>query len=253
MARVRRQGDERPMRGPPDALADLRNILNGREMQYSKARAHLDTSGAAFDESTAALLDIIKESGFSAIIVLAVSAVVLMEWWTTGSAHLGLLLRVGTATGIVAVAIFIFDRFLWSWGWLQGWFVHRPHIGGIWDVKINPLTADPTTGKPRSKRTYQYHIQQTYSKLFIRMTNGPESEGESITADIRRLDDGEYELVIVYLNTPKAKIRNRSEIHFGTAKLSIVGNVNSPTTLRGSYWPERERIFRQRLLRGRGL
>jgi XRE family transcriptional regulator, aerobic/anaerobic benzoate catabolism transcriptional regulator len=44
MARVRGQGDERPMAGNPDAMAVLRNILTAREALYARAEAHVDTS-----------------------------------------------------------------------------------------------------------------------------------------------------------------------------------------------------------------
>lgn len=66
MVRVRGQGDERPMVGHTDAMEDLRNILNTRETEYSRASAELSTSGSTFDESAAALLAIIEENNFIA-------------------------------------------------------------------------------------------------------------------------------------------------------------------------------------------
>ncbi len=63
MARVQGQGDERPMIGNPDAMADLRRILSSRESLYAKALAHVDTSNTTQQESLRALLDVIR-SGF---------------------------------------------------------------------------------------------------------------------------------------------------------------------------------------------
>lgn len=60
MARVQGQGDERPMTGNPDAMMDLRNILNSREVLYAKASAEIDTSNSSQGESLAALLRTIK-------------------------------------------------------------------------------------------------------------------------------------------------------------------------------------------------
>lgn len=64
MARVRAQGDERPMAGNPQAMAQLRALLASREPLYARAEAQLDTSGkteaAALDE----LLDLIRRRGF---------------------------------------------------------------------------------------------------------------------------------------------------------------------------------------------
>ena len=45
MARVRAQGDHRPMAGNPAAMDELRSILVSREADYARAGAVLDTSG----------------------------------------------------------------------------------------------------------------------------------------------------------------------------------------------------------------
>lgn len=64
MDRVRAQGDERPMAGNPEAMAQLRSILTSREVLYDKAAAKLDTSGVTVQDSLAELLDIIEEQQF---------------------------------------------------------------------------------------------------------------------------------------------------------------------------------------------
>jgi len=64
MARVRAQGDTRPMAGHPQAMAQLRLILTGREAEYGRADAVLDTSGASVSASTAALSALIDQHGF---------------------------------------------------------------------------------------------------------------------------------------------------------------------------------------------
>lgn len=64
MARVRAQGDERPMAGKPEAMAELRTILTSREALYAKAEAMVDTSGRTVEESLADLLAVIRSSGF---------------------------------------------------------------------------------------------------------------------------------------------------------------------------------------------
>ncbi|WP_425044981.1 helix-turn-helix transcriptional regulator [Primorskyibacter sp. S87] len=60
MARVRAQGDERPMAGNPEAMEQLRSILASREALYSKALDHMDTSGQSKNASAAHLIDIIR-------------------------------------------------------------------------------------------------------------------------------------------------------------------------------------------------
>ncbi len=64
MARVRGQGDERPMAGNPDAMAELRNILTSREALYSRAETHVDTSRATLNQSVDAVLDAIGKHRF---------------------------------------------------------------------------------------------------------------------------------------------------------------------------------------------
>jgi len=64
MARVRAQGDERPMAGSPDAMAELRNILTNREAQYARASACVDTSNRTHNESLRDVLTIISDNAF---------------------------------------------------------------------------------------------------------------------------------------------------------------------------------------------
>lgn len=64
MARVRAQGDMRPMAGNPEAMEQLRHILTSREALYDQACARLDTSGRTVEESLAELLTLIAERRF---------------------------------------------------------------------------------------------------------------------------------------------------------------------------------------------
>ena len=55
MARVRRQGDLRPMADDRSAMAELRNILVSREPLYARAAAVVDTAGLSVDAAAARL------------------------------------------------------------------------------------------------------------------------------------------------------------------------------------------------------
>ena len=57
MARVRRQGDLRPMADDRSAMAELRNILVSREPLYARASAVVDTAGLSVDAAAARLSD----------------------------------------------------------------------------------------------------------------------------------------------------------------------------------------------------
>lgn len=64
MARVRAQGDERPMAGNPEAMEQLKSILTTRESLYARAMAQLNTSGKSVDASLKQLLELIESRGF---------------------------------------------------------------------------------------------------------------------------------------------------------------------------------------------
>lgn len=56
MQRVQMQGDQRPMTGNPDAMADLRSILTARERQYAKADFEINTSDIDISSSVKRVL-----------------------------------------------------------------------------------------------------------------------------------------------------------------------------------------------------
>jgi XRE family transcriptional regulator, aerobic/anaerobic benzoate catabolism transcriptional regulator len=57
MARVRKQGDLRPMADDRSAMAELRNILLSREPLYARASAVVDTAGLSVDAAAARLIE----------------------------------------------------------------------------------------------------------------------------------------------------------------------------------------------------
>ena len=57
MARVRAQGDLRPMADDRSAMVELRTILLSREPLYARASAVVDTAGLAVDDAAARLID----------------------------------------------------------------------------------------------------------------------------------------------------------------------------------------------------
>jgi XRE family aerobic/anaerobic benzoate catabolism transcriptional regulator len=57
MARVRSQGDLRPMADDRSAMAELRTILRSREPLYARANAVVDTAGLSGDAAAARLYD----------------------------------------------------------------------------------------------------------------------------------------------------------------------------------------------------
>lgn len=63
MNRVRAQGDTRPMAGNPEAMEQLKRILNDREGDYAKASTQMVTSGVSVSEATDNLAALIYANG----------------------------------------------------------------------------------------------------------------------------------------------------------------------------------------------
>ncbi len=60
MARVRKQGDLRPMADDRSAMAELRNILASREPLYARASAVVDTAGFSVEAAATRLIDAVS-------------------------------------------------------------------------------------------------------------------------------------------------------------------------------------------------
>ena len=61
MARVRAQGDLRPMKGHGQAMDRLRDILKARKLDYGRADVRLNTSNAREPIVLRSLLEIIRQ------------------------------------------------------------------------------------------------------------------------------------------------------------------------------------------------
>jgi len=80
-------------------------------------------------------------------------------------------------------------------------------------------------------------VRQTFWNVsVILITN--ESKSCSTTATIEDDGCGQYQLVAQYRNTPRASVRDRSEVHYGSLKLDIAGEPVS--RLDGYYWTDRK-------------
>lgn len=64
MARVKAQGDLRPMAGNPEAMAHLQALLRARDTLYAQAEVALDTAGKPVEQSLEELVALVDEQGF---------------------------------------------------------------------------------------------------------------------------------------------------------------------------------------------
>ena len=129
----------------------------------------------------------------------------------------------GEAVGVAAVLMAAYERCLWR----------LIPLNGV------PILSNKYTGTIKSsydsvERKATLRIRQTL--LFVHVTLiSNESKSQSLSASIDEVM-GEKQLTYCYLNTPKSKVRHRSEIHYGTAMLCI----ENPSRLTGQYYTDRK-------------
>lgn len=145
---------------------------------------------------------------------------------------------VGTVVGAITVFVTIFNKYLWSWKGLQGWYVKRPDLRGSWKVELKSSWVNPETGKV-IEPIYGYAvIRQSLTSLSCRLLT-QESRSVLVAHSIdQQEDEGLYKLVGVYRNEPNIELQGvRSEIHHGSFALDIHGNP--VYELQGHYWTDR--------------
>jgi hypothetical protein len=179
----------------------------------------------------------LQKAHYSAIVLLALSAFVLtlflkgvpISWTWVGA--------VGVPTTVVGVGIFLFDQYLWRFGWLYGKFHRRPDLAGSWDVTFQS-TYDDGSGKPVI-RIGVMRVDQTFFNLDM-FVETEESEGVVISREFVRLGKDRPRLCATYRNEPRATYRSRSQMHYGTLLVSFGEPPERPCRMSGNYWTDRE-------------
>lgn len=138
---------------------------------------------------------------------------------------------------VITLYGFAFNRYLWHLPvfTFMHWFVKVPYLAGEWTGIIRykwPLDAPDWSEKPMSIK-----IKQTFLHIQVSVKTD-ESWSKTIggTFDVDE-DNGFSSLIYTYLNTPNADVRDRSQIHYGTAILSISDDMQ---TLHGNYFNDRK-------------
>lgn len=137
----------------------------------------------------------------------------------------------------ISINIIIWMIFI-AWGWklkmFYPWLVPFPNLSGIWEGTIKSNWKE----KELEPITIEVSITQNFFNIQVRIKT-KESRSYSIGAsfDIDN-ERGFQQLFYTYLNTPKAGVRDRSEIHYGSTILNFDGF--RVTKMDGEYWTDRE-------------
>ena len=149
-----------------------------------------------------------------AIILFVLRCIISWESILEGVSAYDLFGYAGEAISAAVILSGLYEKFLW---------------------RLNPFESTPKLKKRyvgKLKSGYD-HIERDAS-LEIKQTL-LSVQSKSLSASI---DDilGEMQLTYCYLNTPKSEYRDRSEIHYGTATLTIA----NPQILEGQYYTDRK-------------
>lgn len=137
----------------------------------------------------------------------------------------------------ISINIILWMIFI-AWGWKQKifypWLVPFPNLSGDWEGTIKSNWKE----KELEPIPIEVSITQNFFNVQVRIKT-KESRSYSIGAsfDIDN-ERGFQQLFYTYLNTPKAGVRERSEIHYGSTILNFDGF--KVTKMDGEYWTDRE-------------
>ena len=173
----------------------------------------------------------------SALIGLALLVWIPILWLHGNQLSREYFLPYGFVVSILVVVVTIFERWIWAWKFLQGWFVKRPDLRGSWRVDLKSEWINPETGEKVAPIVCYMAVRQSLTTLSMRLMTA-ESSSSLIAHEVVGENDGVFVVTGVYTNTPKLELRgDRSEIHYGALFLRVQGNP--PKSLEGHYWTDR--------------
>jgi hypothetical protein len=129
------------------------------------------------------------------------------------------------------------ERLLWSWRIFRPWLTNRPDLRGTWKGNLVSSWVDPHTKQGRGLIEAYLVVRQTYSKIDVRLLTA-ESGSVSLSANIVADGEGIQTLAVVYRNTARALLRDRSPMGHGGMLLYVRGIPIHQ--LDGEYWTDRQ-------------
>ena len=133
---------------------------------------------------------------------------------------------------IMTILSSLFISFAWKWRIFRGWLIPIPDISGKWEGKLISTYKNP----PMEIPTIVY-IKQTFFHTIVKIQTGESSSISKCASFDIDSERGVKHLYYSYVNKPKAEVRHRSEIHYGTTLLEISEDNQSMT---GEYWTSRK-------------
>lgn len=138
--------------------------------------------------------------------------------------------NISTAISITTICIIIYCNYLWKY--IPESISKLPKLFGTWEGIIK----SSYDGFDKEFK-FKIIIKQTLLNIYIQLLS-EESESNSITCELIKDNKNDYILIYSYCNEPHQDVKDRSEIHYGTAKLNVINNKE----LKGGYFTGRQTI-----------
>lgn len=138
--------------------------------------------------------------------------------------------RLGIVASVLIGLIVVFDRWLWRLPLVVRLFRTGPVLRGTWKGEL--LSTYDNTRRP-----VYLAVRQRFTEVEVRMMT-EESTSETTSCQLLRKPEDLSILEYSYSNVPRATVRSRSEVHFGSARLESTGQV--PSRIEGTYWTDRQ-------------
>lgn len=174
---------------------------------------------------------VVKLTAAVVISILAVSS-----WVTRGELDLTLLRFFSTAVLVVTLLLTAYDLFLWRLSLVQRIPGVPRSVRGTWKGTIASMWVDPSTGARINPIDAYVVVRQTSTTVTVRLLT-QESTSSSTLARVAQ-PDGSPVLDYLYLNHPRATVRDRSPMHHGSVALEISGMPAH--RMMGWYWTDRD-------------
>lgn len=137
-----------------------------------------------------------------------------------------------TTITIVTLICTLFVSQAWRWKIFQDWLVPFPCLSGTWEGEVKSTYSSETNSIP-----IYVTINHNFFNIQIKIETGESSSISTCGSFDIDKDRGLNHLIYTYQNNPRATVRERSEIHFGTTRLKICDDTKN---LEGEYWTSRK-------------
>lgn len=137
-----------------------------------------------------------------------------------------------TTVTFITLICTVFISWAWKWRIFQGWLVPFPCLSGRWVGEIKSTYNSDNNSIP-----VEVFIKHHFFNIQIKIKTAESSSISTCGSFDIDEDRGLKQLIYSYQNNPKATVRDRSEIHYGTTRLEISDDTK---ILEGEYWTSRK-------------